>query len=134
MPLQKASERIPILARHLVSDRAKQTLDAVQKFVEEECIPADAIFQAQLGSGTKERFSAHPPIIEELKTKAKALGLWNLFLPKNHFKQGAGFSNLEYGLMAEWLGRSVLASEVLPSPFPSDGVTLNSSCQKGHEL
>jgi len=118
MPLQKASERIPILARHLVSDRAKQTLDAVQKFVEEECIPADAIFQAQLGSGAKERFSAHPPIIEELKTKAKALGLWNMFLPKNHFKEGAGFSNLEYGLMAEWLGRSVLASEVLPSPFP----------------
>lgn len=112
MPLPKASERIPILARHLVSERAKQTLDVVQKFVEEECIPADAIFQSQLGSGTRERFSAHPPVIEELKAKAKQLGLWNMFLPKNHFSQGAGFSNLEYGLMAEWLGRSVLASEV----------------------
>jgi acyl-CoA dehydrogenase len=113
MPLPKASERIPILARHLVSDRAKQTLDVVQQFVEEECIPADSIFQSQLGSGTQERFAAHPPVIEELKKKAKQLGLWNMFLPKNHFKQGAGFSNLEYGLMAEWLGRSVLASEVL---------------------
>lgn len=35
-----------------------------------------------------------------------------MFLPKNHFTQGAGFSNLEYGLMAELLGKSHLASEV----------------------
>ena len=44
--------------------------------------------------------------MEELKKKARALGLWNMFLPKNHFTQGAGFSNLEYGLMAELLGKS----------------------------
>jgi acyl-CoA dehydrogenase len=113
MPLQKASERIPMVARHLISERAKQTLDLVQKFVEEDCIPADSLFQAQLGSSTQERFSAHPPVIEELKRKARQLGLWNMFLPKNHFKEGAGFSNLEYGLMAEWLGRSILASEVI---------------------
>jgi acyl-CoA dehydrogenase len=47
-----------------------------------------------------------------LKEKAKKLGLWNMFLPKNHFKEGAGFSNLEYGLMAEILGKSGVASEV----------------------
>lgn len=50
--------------------------------------------------------------MEELKAKAKKLGLWNMFLPKNHFKQGAGFSNVEYGLMAELLGKSKIASEV----------------------
>ena len=50
--------------------------------------------------------------MEELKEKAKKLGLWNMFLPKNHFKEGAGFSNLEYGLMAEILGKSRTASEV----------------------
>lgn len=77
-----ASERIPILARHLVSDRAKQTLDAVEKFVEEECIPADYLFQAQLGVGTENRFDGHPQILEELKKKAKSAGLWNLFLAK----------------------------------------------------
>lgn len=54
--------------------------------------------------------------MESLKEKAKKLGLWNMFLPKNHFKQGAGFSNLEYGLMAELLGKSKVASEV-SSPF-----------------
>jgi acyl-CoA dehydrogenase len=77
-----ASERIPILARHLVSDRAKQTLDAVEKFVEEECIPADVLFQAQLGVGTETRFDGHPQILEELKKNAKSAGLWNLFLAK----------------------------------------------------
>jgi acyl-CoA dehydrogenase len=50
--------------------------------------------------------------METLKEKAKKLGLWNMFLPKNHFTQGAGFSNLEYGLMAELLGKSKIASEV----------------------
>jgi alkylation response protein AidB-like acyl-CoA dehydrogenase len=50
--------------------------------------------------------------METLKEKAKKLGLWNMFLPKNHFTQGAGFSNLEYGLMAELLGKSKVASEV----------------------
>lgn len=51
-------------------------------------------------------------MLEDLKAKAKKLGLWNMFLPKNHFSQGAGFSNLEYGLMAELLGKSKIASEV----------------------
>lgn len=88
----------------------------VEKFVDEECIPADAVFAQQLGTTTAERFSAHPPIIEELKLKAKKLGLWNMFLPKAHFKEGAGFSNLEYGLMAELLGKSATASEVRRFP------------------
>ena len=83
----------------------------VENFVEEECVPADILFHAQLGEGEK-RWSTYPPIIDELKAKAKKAGLWNLFLPKNHFKEGAGFSNLEYGLMAEYMGRSRTASEV----------------------
>jgi acyl-CoA dehydrogenase len=70
------------------------------------------VYVRQIGETTQERFSAHPPIIEELKEKAKKLGLWNMFLPKAHFTEGAGFSNLEYGLMAEYLGKSRTASEV----------------------
>jgi acyl-CoA dehydrogenase len=83
----------------------------VEKFVEEECIPADTVFYAQLGEG-ESRWTTYPSVIDDLKERAKKLGLWNLFLPKNHFKEGAGFSNLEYGLMAEYLGRSRTASEV----------------------
>ena len=39
-----------------------------------------------------------------------------MFLPRNHYTQGAGFNNLEYGLMAEYLGKSKLASEVINNP------------------
>lgn len=81
--------------------------------MEEDCIPSDAVYAQQIGNGgVVARFDAHPPVIEDLKLKAKKLGLWNMFLPKNHFKEGAGFSNLEYGLMAEYLGKSHTASEV----------------------
>lgn len=54
--------------------------------------------------------------MEDLKKRAQELGLWNMFLPKAHFKEGAGFSNLEYGLMAEYLGKSRTASEVSNLP------------------
>jgi acyl-CoA dehydrogenase len=74
-------------------------------------IPADALFHAQLGQGAQ-RWSKVPPIIDELKAQAKKLGLWNIFLSKTHYKEGAGFTNLEYGLIAEQLGKSRVASEV----------------------
>jgi acyl-CoA dehydrogenase len=96
----------------------------VEKFVEEDCIPADAVFAQQInqhGSDTVSRFNSHPQVIEDLKAKAKKLGLWNMFLPKNHFKEGAGFSNLEYGLMAEYLGKSVTASEAVNCAAPDTG-------------
>lgn len=102
LPLRILS--FPLLTHHPSSQ--------VEKFVEEECIPADAVAVRQIGETTQERFSSHPSVIDDLKKKAKELGLWNMFLPKNHFKEGAGFSNLEYGLMAEYLGKSRVASEV----------------------
>ena len=49
------------------------------------------------------------------------MGLWNMFLPKNHFKEGAGFSNLEYGLMAEVLGKCLIASEATNCAAPDTG-------------
>jgi acyl-CoA dehydrogenase len=126
-----ASQRVPVIARPFMSERAMKTLDIVrlapfplsynsslltplqvEKFVEEDCIPADAVFMRQLGETTEQRFSSHPSVIEDLKKRARELGLWNMFLPKAHFKEGAGFSNLEYGIMAEYLGKSRTASEV----------------------
>ena len=83
----------------------------VEQFVEQECIPSDIVFYSQLGEGEK-RWTTYPSVIDDLKTRAKKLGLWNMFLPKNHFTEGAGFTNLEYGLMAEYLGKSRVASEV----------------------
>ncbi|OGE47298.1 hypothetical protein PENARI_c051G11456 [Penicillium arizonense] len=115
-----ASSRIPPIAQPFVGDRAKIALDLVEDFVERVCIPAEPVFSAQLGHG-RERWNANPAILEDLKSKARQMGLWNMFLPKNHFSQGAGFSNLEYGLMAEYLGRSRLASEATNNSAPDTG-------------
>ncbi|KAH8898502.1 acyl-CoA dehydrogenase NM domain-like protein [Thozetella sp. PMI_491] len=114
------SAQIPIAVRDRVSDRAKKALDTVAKFVEEECIPADAVLEAQIGSG-EARWDAHPPILEDLKKRGQALGLWNMFLPKGHYKESPGFTNLEYGLMAEWLGKSRVASEAVNCAAPDTG-------------
>ncbi|KAK5662760.1 hypothetical protein OQA88_6167 [Cercophora sp. LCS_1] len=114
------SARIPIAVRDRVSDRARKTLDVVAKFVEEECIPADAVYEAQIGTGDG-RWEQYPQIIEDLKQKAKNLGLWNMFLPKGHYKESPGFTNLEYGLMAEWLGKSRTASEAVNCAAPDTG-------------
>ncbi|OAG42475.1 hypothetical protein AYO21_03351 [Fonsecaea monophora] len=105
-----ASQNIPPIALPFVSERAKKLLDVVEKFVHEECIPADPVFLAQIGTGNG-RWHGHPSIIDELKKKARALGMWNMFLPKNHYKDGPQFTNLEYALMAEYLGKSSIASE-----------------------
>lgn len=81
---------------------------------------ADAVYEAQIGTGDG-RWEQYPQIIEDLKQKAKALGLWNMFLPKGHYKESPGFTNLEYGLMAEWLGRSRTASEAVNCAAPDTG-------------
>ncbi|KAH7109896.1 acyl-CoA dehydrogenase/oxidase [Dendryphion nanum] len=116
-----ASERIPALAEERVSPKAKKMLDKIEKFVQEKCIPADAVFAQQLGQTPRDRFSAHPPVLEYLKCEARELGLWNLFLAKGHYNQGADYSNLEYGLMAEQLGKSQIASEVMNCSAPDTG-------------
>lgn len=114
------SSQIPVIVQGRVSDRAKKTLDLVAKFVEEECIPADPVLEAQVGQGDA-RWDHHPSVVDDLKVKAKSLGLWNMFLPKGHYKESPGFSNLEYGLMAEWLGKSKIASEAVNCSAPDTG-------------
>ncbi|MCJ1306920.1 hypothetical protein MMC25_000564 [Agyrium rufum] len=118
---KRASDRIPTLVRHAVSERASKTLDLVEQFVEEDCIPSDSVYYAQLGEGSK-RWSTYPPVIDVMKMKAKKLGLWNLFFAKNHYAAyGAGFSNLEYGLMAEYMGKSRMAAEATNCAAPDTG-------------
>ncbi|KAK7432520.1 hypothetical protein QQZ08_001085 [Neonectria magnoliae] len=114
------SARIPAIAANRVSEAAKQTLDIVAKFVEEECIPADPVVEALTGHGDN-RWECHPAVIEALKAKARGLGLWNMFLPKGHYTESPGWTNLEYGLMAEWLGRSHVASTACNCAAPDTG-------------
>lgn len=75
---------------------------------------------SQIGEG-QDRWRGHPKILDDLKVEAKSRGLWNLFLPKGHYKESPGFSNLEYGLIAEQLGKSGVASEALNCAAPDTG-------------
>jgi acyl-CoA dehydrogenase len=81
---------------------------------------ADPVLEAQVGKGDA-RWEGHPSIVDDLKKKAQSLGLWNMFLPKGHYKESPGFTNLEYGLMAEWLGKSRVASEAVNCSAPDTG-------------
>ncbi|KAG5972035.1 hypothetical protein E4U55_000946 [Claviceps digitariae] len=114
------ADKIPAVVSHLVSNEAKRMIDVVAKFVEEECIPADPVLEAQVGEGDA-RWESHPSVMEDLKDKAKKLGLWNMFLPKGHYRESPGWTNLEYGIMAEWLGRSRSASEACNCAAPDTG-------------
>lgn len=113
------SNEIPELVKPLISKRALETIAKVQAFVEEECIPADKLYHAQLKTGA-DRWEYVPPVIEELKEKAQARGLWNLFLP-SYYSEGAGFTNLEYGLMCEQMGRCHTAPEAMNCAAPDTG-------------
>ncbi|CAG8684526.1 5118_t:CDS:2 [Racocetra fulgida] len=111
---------IPSLIEDRISPRAKELIKLVDDFVENDCIPAEEVYFKQLGKG-EERFKYIPPIIEELKKKARSLGLWNLFLSK-HYSEGAGLTNLEYALMAEIMGKSIrIAPEATNCSAPDTG-------------
>lgn len=101
---------------------AKETLAKLIAFVEEEVIPAQKVAHHQLPEG-EDRWKTVIPIIEELKVKAKKLGLWNLFLSKAHYpKHGVPLTNLEYAVMAEVLGRGgPIASQAVNCSAPDTG-------------
>jgi acyl-CoA dehydrogenase len=99
---------IPSAFEQLISDRAKKIISTLNDFIYDQVMPTEKLFEAQM---PPDRWSSIPPIVEELKKKAKALGLWNLFLHKG-YKEGAGLTNLEYAFMAELTGKTRLAPEV----------------------
>ena len=84
------------------SQKAVEIGDKVKAFLQEHIIPAEPIYEKQLAE-SGDRWSS-PPIMKELKAKAKAQGLWNLFLPKKHFPDS--LTNLEYASICETMGRS----------------------------
>ena len=98
------------------SDRAKEVRDAVARFMEEHVYPHEEEMLAQIEAG--ERFEPIP-LLETLKQKAKAAGLWNLFLPESEY--GAGLSNLDYAPACEEMGRSAFAPEVFNCSAPDTG-------------
>ena len=93
-------------------------LDRVKNFINDEVKPKEHVFHDQIKEG-KDRWNQYPEVIDELKEKAKASGLWNLFLPESEF--GAGLTNYEYAHLAEQMGKCHIASEAMNCSAPDTG-------------
>jgi len=93
----------------------EQLIDQLNHFMNEHIYPNEELYQEQLNS-LADRFST-VPLMEELKARAKAQGLWNLWMPKDH----GGLSNEEYCPLAEMMGRVLWAPEVFNCNAPDTG-------------
>ncbi|CAB3741761.1 (R)-benzylsuccinyl-CoA dehydrogenase [Paraburkholderia sediminicola] len=102
------------------SDKVKSLQQRLNAFMDEYVYPAEAVFEAQMDAARESGNRWQPaPVIEELKQKAKAVGLWNLFLPES--KYGAGLTNLEYAPLCEIMGRSHIGAEPFNCSAPDTG-------------
>jgi len=101
--------------RFELSEKTKDLQQRLTAFMEEHIYPNEQRFFDEI---ERERWSP-TQIIEELKPKARAAGLWNLFLP--HDERGAGLTNLEYAPLCEIMGRSAMAPEVFNCSAPDTG-------------
>jgi acyl-CoA dehydrogenase len=100
------------------SPKVNELRRKLNDFMEQYIYPNEKVYEQQLNA-QETRWSAVPPIIEELKEKAKKAGLWNLFLPNSEY--GAGLTNFEYAPLCEIMGRSLIAPEVFNCSAPDTG-------------
>jgi acyl-CoA dehydrogenase len=102
----------------LYSAKVKELQTRLTNFMEEHVYPNEKVYEQQLND-QENRWSAVPQVMENLKEKAKAAGLWNLFLPESEY--GAGLTNLEYAPLCEIMGRSLIGPEVFNCGAPDTG-------------
>ncbi len=98
------------------SAKTEEYRERVSQFMDAHVYPNEQRFADEVNTG--DRWS-HVTLLDDIKTKARAAGLWNLFLPES--EQGAGLTNLEYAPLAEIMGRVGWASEVFNCSAPDTG-------------
>jgi acyl-CoA dehydrogenase len=102
------------------SDKVRDLQERITAFMDKYVYPAEPIFHRELEEHRRAGNPWQPTkIVEELKAKAKAQNLWNLFLP--HSEHGAGLTNLEYAPLCEIMGRSHIAPEAFNCSAPDTG-------------
>ncbi|MEO2104266.1 MAG: acyl-CoA dehydrogenase family protein [Actinomycetota bacterium] len=99
------------------SQRVQGLQQQIREFMDAEVFPNEAVYEEQIRESGDPHH--HPQIVEDLKAKAKAAGLWNLFLPDEEW--GAGLTNLEYAPLAELMGQVSFAPEVFNCNAPDTG-------------
>ena len=113
--LPTLTERGVVAVDFAYSDKVKSLRARLLSFMDEVVYPNEKVYFEQL---RENRWSV-PPVMEEMKAKAKEAGLWNLFLPDS--ERGGGLTNLEYAPLCEIMGRSVIAPEVFNCSAPDTG-------------
>jgi acyl-CoA dehydrogenase len=102
------------------SEKVRDLQERVTRFMEEHVYPAEPLYHKELEAN---RRAGNPwqvtKVVEDLKKKARAADLWNLFLP--HSEHGAGLTNLEYAPLCEIMGRSHIAPEAFNCSAPDTG-------------
>ena len=102
------------------SPRVKELQARLATFMDEHVYPNEARFFAEVEANKAQGNGWVPTrVMEEMKAKARAAGLWNLWLPES--EHGAGLTNLEYAPLAEITGRSHIAPEALNCAAPDTG-------------
>jgi len=103
-----------------ITERLAPLLEQVKAFIAEEIAPLEDKYLAEIGNGDRWQFTARQTeIMEELKAKARAQGLWNFFLTEG--EHSSGLSTVEYAYLAEEMGKSHIASEVFNCAAPDTG-------------
>jgi len=101
------------------SERSRALAETLKRFMRDEVDPAEKIVADELTGSGDWRTWRQPPVMETLKAKAKAAGLWNLFLSEPEY--GAGLSNVDYAPLAEIMGHSFIAPEIFNCNAPDTG-------------
>ena len=99
-----------------ITPRVSELRQLLLDFMRDEVYPNETVFEQQLDENGR---WSRPPVIEELKTKARDAGLWNLFASDP--AHGPGLSNLEYAPLCEIMGRSLIAPEIFNCHAPDTG-------------
>lgn len=105
------------------SDKTKDLIARLEAFMQEHIYPIEQQYISQVHDNAMsgEGRWRTPEMMQLLKQKAKAAGLWNLFLPQDYLPYGAGLSNLEYAPLCEIMGRVMFSSEVFNCSAPDTG-------------
>ena len=96
-------------------ERTLEMVERLQAFMDEHVYPNERLYHEQVAA---DRWG-HPPILDDLKIRAKKAGLWNLFLPGS--EHGAGLTNVEYAPLCEVMGRVHFSSQVFNCSAPDTG-------------
>ncbi len=101
------------------SQKVKSLMADIDAFMQTHIFPQEEAYTEFISD--QNNFWVVPPMVEPLKAKAKAAGLWNLFLPEEYGAFSPGLTNLEYAPLAELMGRVGWASEVFNCSAPDTG-------------